>query len=108
MLRSFSGCIRAAWRRRGMPRTSLRASLADEEDPEPPEFTQPPCQRLAADYDPDELLGIVQAYGGQVIALDACLGAFLDDLAARSSSPRISGALIASRRFRWESMAASA
>jgi len=33
---------------------------------------------LPADYDPDELLGVAQAYAGQVTLLDTCLGAFLD------------------------------
>jgi arylsulfatase A-like enzyme len=56
----------------------LRQSVADEEDPLPPDFTRVPNFRLAAGYDPDELLGVAQAYAGQVMALDACLAAFLD------------------------------
>lgn len=59
-----------------------RAQLADEEDPDPPDFVAPPQVRLARDYDPDELLGLNQAYGGQVAATDAALGAFLDSLSA--------------------------
>ena len=58
----------------------LRQSLADEEDPEPPVFTHPPQSNLPTNYDPDELLGITQAYSGQVIALDECLDALLEYL----------------------------
>jgi arylsulfatase A-like enzyme len=56
----------------------LRYSLADEEDPLPPDFTSVPHHQLASDYDPDELLGVTQAYAGQVLVLDACLAALLD------------------------------
>jgi arylsulfatase A-like enzyme len=56
----------------------LRYALADEEDPLPPDFTSVPHHPLASDYDPDELLGVSQAYAGQVSALDACLAALLD------------------------------
>lgn len=56
----------------------LRYSLADEEDPLPPDFTNVPHQLLESDYDPDELLGVSQAYAGQVSALDACLAALFD------------------------------
>jgi arylsulfatase A-like enzyme len=33
---------------------------------------------LSLDFDPDELLGITQAYAGQVSMLDTCVGALLD------------------------------
>ena len=56
---------------------SMRNAFAAEDDPTPPEFTEVPCQMLEEDYDPDELLGIVHAYAGQVTLLDECLGAFL-------------------------------
>ena len=58
----------------------LREQYADEEDPQPPMFSDVPCRRLAKDHDPDELLGIAQAYAGQISLLDTCLGAFLDSL----------------------------
>ncbi len=58
----------------------LRRQFAQEDDPSPPEFVEVPSRRLAQDYDPDELLGVVQAYAGQVSALDRCLGAFVDAL----------------------------
>lgn len=62
-----------------------RDRMADEEDPVPPGFVDVPNRLLGRDYDPDELLGIVFAYAGQVSALDACVGGFVDalDLAAR-------------------------
>ncbi len=59
----------------------FRNQFADEEDPEPPDFVEPPSRVLNANYDPDELLGIVHAYAGQVSLLDACLGGLLNALA---------------------------
>ena len=56
---------------------SLRNAFAAEDDPAPPDFTEAPSRMLEEDYDPDELLGIVQAYAGQVTLLDECLGAFM-------------------------------
>jgi arylsulfatase A-like enzyme len=56
----------------------FRDRFAQEDDPEPPRFVTPPDRVLRADYDPDELLGIVHAYAGQVSLLDQCLGDFLD------------------------------
>ncbi len=58
----------------------MRAQLAEQEDPDPLEFTVPPECHLESDYDPDMLLGIQQAYGGQVALLDSCLGVLLDAL----------------------------
>lgn len=55
----------------------LREQYADEEDPAPPDFAVPPARLLSRDYDPDEVLGIQQAYAGQVSALDTCLGALI-------------------------------
>jgi arylsulfatase A-like enzyme len=59
---------------------SFRQSYQDEGDPPPPEGADVPDRTLPANYDPDELLGITQAYSGQVSLLDSCLGAFLDFL----------------------------
>lgn len=56
----------------------LRRELADEDDPQPPDDVAPPTRDLVDDHDPDELLGMVHCYAGQVMALDACLGALLD------------------------------
>ena len=60
----------------------LRRQYADEEDPPPPQFVAPPCRQLPVDYDPDELLGIAQAYAGQVSLWDTCLGALVDEFRA--------------------------
>jgi arylsulfatase A-like enzyme len=56
----------------------FRQRFAGEEDPVPPDFVAPPTKRLAPDYDPDELLGYLHAYAGQVVLLDLCVGAFLE------------------------------
>ena len=56
----------------------FRQAYWDEGDPPPPETADVPDRMLPAGYDPDELLGIAQAYSGQVTLLDTCLGAFLD------------------------------
>ncbi len=52
----------------------LREAFADEEDPNPRTSVDVPHIQLAADYDPDELLPITQAYAAQVAVWDACLG----------------------------------
>jgi hypothetical protein len=57
---------------------ALRQQFADEDDPLPPEFVEPPRRYLPEDFDPDELLGIVHAYAGQVALADACLGLLLE------------------------------
>jgi arylsulfatase A-like enzyme len=56
----------------------FRQAYRDEGDPPPPETADVPNRTLPANFDPDELLGITQAYCGQVTLLDTCLGAFLD------------------------------
>jgi arylsulfatase A-like enzyme len=56
----------------------FRQAYWDEGDPPPPETADVPDRTLPAKYDPDELLGVTQAYCGQVTLLDTCLGAFLD------------------------------
>jgi arylsulfatase A-like enzyme len=64
---------------------ALRQQFADEDDPEPPDFLEPPERLLPSDFDPDEQLGLVHAYAGQVSLLDACLGLFLDALEQSSA-----------------------
>ena len=59
---------------------ALRCHFADEEDPEPPQFVAPPDRVLSDNCDPDELLGVLHAYAGQVSVLDLCLGILLDAL----------------------------
>jgi arylsulfatase A-like enzyme len=58
--------------------SALRQQFADEDDPLPPDFVDPPRRYLAEGSDPDELLGLVQAYAGQVALADVCLGLLLD------------------------------
>ncbi len=58
--------------------SALRDQFADEDDPLPPDFVQPPALEISPDFDPDELLGITHAYAGQVALTDVCLGALLD------------------------------
>jgi arylsulfatase A-like enzyme len=56
----------------------LRYQFADEDDPDPPHFIDPPELKLGDNFDPDQQLGFVQAYAGQVVLLDMCLGLLLD------------------------------
>ncbi len=62
----------------------FRCRFVEKEDPHPPRTATPPDCQLAADYDPDEVLGYQHAYAGQVSLLDTCLGVLLDAL---GSSP---------------------
>jgi arylsulfatase A-like enzyme len=59
----------------------MRLALTDDDDPDPPTSLTPPELELPADYNPDELLGHTQAYGGQVMLADMCLGMFLEEWA---------------------------
>ncbi|MFV2068953.1 MAG: sulfatase [Pirellulales bacterium] len=61
---------------------SYREGFADEEDPRPPDFVVPPNQRVDDAFDPDELLGVTQAYAGQVLLLDVCMGTLMEVLEA--------------------------
>lgn len=63
-----------------------RNALADEEDPIPPALVAPPQRQYAQPPDPDELLGLHQAYAGQVMLLDQLLDAWLDEVAAQPST----------------------
>lgn len=58
---------------------ALREMLADEDDPKPPTFLEPPECRFNIDKDdPDELLGYQQALEAQVAMLDDFLGIVFD------------------------------
>src|SRR5205085_8612405 len=57
---------------------ALRYQFADEDDPDPPNFVEPPNLLLPGDFDPDQLLGFVHSYAGQVVLADMCLGLLLD------------------------------
>ena len=83
-----------------------RARFAEEDDPAPPEFTDPPHGPVPANADPDLLLGIRQAYAGQITLLDECLGTFLE---AWDNDPRAKETwLVVLRRAatRWVNMGA--
>lgn len=69
-----TGALGAAW---DAP-YEFRQQYADEDGPSPPEFCEVPCRVLPEGYDPDELLGICQAYAGQVSLLDLALGGLLE------------------------------
>lgn len=58
----------------------FRQAYCEEGDPPPPDGAEAPDRMLPADCDPDELLGVVQSYAGQVTLLDTCLGALLEFL----------------------------
>ena len=77
----------------------LRAQFAEEDDPDPPHFTSPLDGQLAADYDPDLLLGLQHAYGGQVALLDTCLSVLLDALWSSSSGESTAVVATSSRGF---------
>lgn len=58
----------------------FRETYWDEGDPPPPSSAEVPDYRLAQNFDPDEVLGVTQAYCGQVSLFDTCFGAFADFL----------------------------
>jgi hypothetical protein len=58
----------------------FRNGYMEEGDPPPSYSVLPPNRILPPNGDPDELLGIVQSYAGQVTLFDTCLGALLDFL----------------------------
>ncbi|HEV7221878.1 MAG TPA: sulfatase-like hydrolase/transferase [Pirellulales bacterium] len=60
--------------------SEFRRQYAEPEEPLPADFVAVPCRRLSEDYDPDELLGVCQAYAGQVSLLDLSLGGLLEAL----------------------------
>jgi arylsulfatase A-like enzyme len=78
---------------------SFRRAYKDEDDPDPPIGAEVPEQTLAEDHDPDELLGIVHSYAGQVSLLDSCLEAFLEFLKDLKAADQPLLALTSSRGF---------
>lgn len=68
----------------------MRQQFADEEDPDPPTFVQPPSRFYAAgELEPDERFGFQQACAAQVILIDQFLGILLDHMGSmpRSRQP---------------------
>jgi arylsulfatase A-like enzyme len=78
---------------------ALREQYVEEDDPQPHQSAEVPCRMLPKDYDPDDLLGVSQAYAGQVSLLDACLGALLEFLEERSLGSSTLLALMSARGF---------
>jgi arylsulfatase A-like enzyme len=58
----------------------FRECYRDEEDPPVPTTAEPADRFLPEKFDPDELLGVSQAYAGQVSLLDGCLDALFEEL----------------------------
>jgi arylsulfatase A-like enzyme len=57
-----------------------RRRFAQEDDPPPPLFVDPPDRWLPLGYDPDELLGIAHAYAGQIAIVDRCIETLFERL----------------------------
>ena len=55
----------------------FRDAYVDPEDPPPPPGAAVPDFSVSADTDPDLLVGVRQAFAGQLTLLDRCLGALL-------------------------------
>lgn len=77
----------------------FRRAYREEGDPEPPGSADVPNQMLPEDQDPDDLLGIAQAYAGQVSLLDACVGALLEFVEGSPHTAETLLALTAARGF---------
>ncbi len=56
----------------------FRQAYREQGDPPPPVSAEVPDLMLQEDHDPDLLLGLAQAYAGQVSLLDKCVGALLE------------------------------
>ena len=63
---------------------AMREVYAAEQDPDPPTWRKVPCDRVTKQSDPDVLLGVVQAYAGQVALWDTCLGVLTDAIDANA------------------------
>ncbi len=77
----------------------FRRAYWDQGDPDPPDSAEVPDRMLAEDHDPDELLGIAQAYAGQVSLLDTCFGALLELLESGAAGQQTLLVLTSSRGF---------
>ncbi|HEV2970403.1 MAG TPA: sulfatase-like hydrolase/transferase [Pirellulales bacterium] len=77
----------------------FRNQYADEDDPTPPVSANVPCRHLPAGADPDELLGIVHSYAGQVSLLDLCIGSLLEALAEHPFAENTLLVLLSARGF---------
>lgn len=66
---------------------AYREEFTAEDDPLPLEFTTVPAELLTEDYDPDDILGIIHAYAGQISLLDECLAGLVSALDERNEIP---------------------
>jgi arylsulfatase A-like enzyme len=64
----------------------FRQQYADEDDPEPATWSEPPNRVLPENFDPDELLTITHAYAGQVSLVDQLVGSLIAAIAERGLS----------------------
>jgi arylsulfatase A-like enzyme len=79
--------------------TELRNQFADEDDPLPGDFVEPPNYPLGEDPDPDLQLMLSHAYAGQNVVLDACLEILLEAIDAASWSPKTLLTLASNRGY---------
>ena len=77
----------------------MRQWYAAEEDPLPPSGREVPSGRVSEADDPDDLLGIVQAYAAQVSLWDMCLGVLTAAIAEHNIFQRALFSAVACRGF---------
>jgi arylsulfatase A-like enzyme len=77
----------------------FRAQYGEPGDPDPPRSVEVPSLSLPADFDPDQLLGISQAYAGQVSLLDTCLAAVVEALDSSPLGPQTLLVVLSARGF---------
>jgi arylsulfatase A-like enzyme len=77
----------------------FREQYRDADDPPLSDSATVPCCMLSRDFDPDELLGIVHSYAGQVSLLDVCLGPLMEAISASSFAKETLFVLISARGY---------
>jgi arylsulfatase A-like enzyme len=77
----------------------FRDQYRDADDPPSPESAAVPCRQLRRDFDPDELLGIMHSYAGQVTLLDLCVGSLIEALSEGSFANDTLFVLVSARGF---------
>lgn len=71
----------------------------DPDEPAPPSGAEVPNLLLPEGYDPDQLLGISQAYSGQITLLDDCIGALEEFLRSDPAYQETMLVLLSARGF---------
>jgi len=77
----------------------FRRHYWEQGDPEVPTSAEVPEKLFPEDHDPDELLGISQAYAGQVSLLDTCIAALLEFLDGDAAAAETLLVLTSARGF---------